>query len=250
MGGPLRPGIWISPRLQIWVEDLPWYAHVISTLVGTLLGYIYAASTGTPAETGLFCGAVAGACFLLMLPRLVGLVVTAGLLGGFLLIIYNVFFVPDGAPWRLLSIDWRPPKPPAPVAAETPLANQQVYSTLRVAFAPSTNQISDPRIRMMALSQIDGFAAKGYQLIRCNYGEPSPETGSYPAYYDFWYQDSPVLHPDFPRLPPARIAVLHYFPVLKCPATEREAGELWSLALAIRNEDIARNMRNAQQGMR
>ena len=248
---PSRGGIWLPWRLMFWVQDRPWYVHVILMLVGALAGYIFASSTGRSVKVWVFCGASIGLISLYLVVVLIGFTVTYGVPVLLLLVAYNVFIVPDGQPWRLPQLDWSTsPKHPPRLPPDLPLANQQVHSTLRVAFAPSTNQISDPRRRMMALSQLDSFAAKGYQLVRCNYGEPSRESGSYPSYYDFWYQDSPVIHPDFPRLPPARIAVLHYFPILKCPATEREAGELWSLALAIRNEDIARNMRNAQQGMR
>jgi hypothetical protein len=241
----------IPPRLLEWVQTRPRYVNVVLMLVGALAGYIFADSTGRSAKIWTSCGGVFGFFFLGIFAYVVGAILTYGAYILLLLFLYNVFIVPDGQPWRLPQLDWSTsPKHPPRLPPDLPLANQQVYSTLRVAFAPSTNQISDPRRRMMALSQLDSFAAKGYQLVRCNYGEPSRESGSYPSYYDFWYQDSPVIHPEFPRLPPARIAVLHYFPILKCPATEREAGELWSLALAIRNEDIARNMRNAQQGMR
>lgn len=227
------PGwLWIPHGLVWRLQDLPRWIYVVLAVLGALAGYIYAVSAGTPVKVSVFWGAVLG----FLLPPLIvlgiGLVLTVGAVGGFLLVVYNVFLVPDGEGWRLPEIvrsafTARREQPRAPVRRlSAPLMEQHVHTSLRYALRESLDQIGHPPTRTAAQMQIETFVAKGFRVLRCDYGGGDS--------YEFWYLQSPVRRSDFPRLPPAPIAVLHDVAIEVCPPTRAEANELWRFALASR----------------
>lgn len=227
MNGGSRPGLWMPERLLFWVQDLPGYVHLILMLAGALAGYLYATSTGASVKVCVFAGALIGLVSLFLVVWLIGLIVTIAVLGGFALILYNVFIVPAGESWKFPSL-------PSLSEYGAPLANETLDMNLIAPFSPSTAQIADIPTRLAVENQIAAFHAKGFRIVRCTYGPLEDERGRRFASYDFWHEQSPVTRPDFPRLPPVPIAVLRDFAISACPPTRPAADKLWRRALAAR----------------
>jgi hypothetical protein len=192
-------------------------------LIGALAGYIHASHTGGTVKIWVFCGAVIGLTSLYLFVFLVGIVVTIGGIAAFLLLLYNVFIVPNGRPWYIPPVVtaryWFPPS--------APLVNSQIGVDIWPALLPSVGKIVSPEIRQTVQKEVEEFFRKypSYKLIRCTYGR-MPEGNPFP-YCHFWYERSPVLRRDFPDVPSGPTAVVRNFAVTACPPTKREADRIW-----------------------
>lgn len=223
------------PESLVWrLQELPRSVYFVLALGGALAGYIYAVSTGASLKVSVFWGAVLGFVSPALVVLAIGFVLTVGVIGGFLLIVYNVFLVPDGESWRLPDIlrssltsraDERQAAAPARIGA-APLLEQHVHTAVRYALRESIDQIGHPPTRAAIQNQLESFVGQGFRVVRCDYGASGD--------YEFWYLRSPVTRPDFPLLPRAPIAVLHDFAIEVCPPTKADADQLWRHALRAR----------------
>lgn len=229
------PGwLWIPESLVWRLQELPRSVYFVLALGGALAGYIYAVSTGASLKVSVFWGTILGFVSPALVVLGIGLVLTVGVVGGFLVIVYNVFVVPDGESWRLPEIlrssltsptDARQAVVPVRLGS-APLLEQEVHTAVRYALRESIDQIGHPPTRAAIQNQLETFVGKGFRVVRCDYGASGE--------YEFWYLRSPVTRPDFPRLPRAPIAVLHDFAIEVCPSTKADADKFWRHALRAR----------------
>lgn len=221
-------GIWVPERLVLWSQENRW-VHWLLMIVGAAIGCAVALTTGGSVKIYVFCGGAIGFCTLPILIFAIGSVVTFGGLLLFLLLVYNVFIVPEGQPWRLPEIPWSN-RVPTRIPSDSPLLHHYVDDGLLTAFG--TPQIRDSYVRRTVETSLEGFRRAGFRILRCHYG--TNEVRGVAASYSFWFGQSPVGHPEYPSAYLAKIpsgirersALMTRLPVLKCPPTKGEADEL------------------------